>query len=116
MDDGLAVVLTDSEFVLKSADHIRHLGELLEVFLLAKHVNSLLHHLIVILRHGHICNAIVLVGIAVVLVLIYLDGCVIAQFVGAHHLYVALNGTHADTFANAFHVIEGIGTGIYEVF
>lgn len=114
--DGLAVMLTDGEFVLKSADDIGHLGELLKVLKLAKHVNCLLHHLIVVLRHGHICDAIVLVGIAVVLVLIYLDGCVIAQFVGAHHLYVALNGTHADTFANAFHVIEGIGTGIYEVF
>ena len=86
-------MLTDGEFVLKSADDIGHFGELFEVLQLAKHVNCFLHYLKVVLRHGHISDAVVFIGIAVVLVLIYLDGCVIAQFVRAHHLYVALNGT-----------------------
>lgn len=79
MDNRLTVVLCDSQLVLKAADDIAHFRELLKVLQLPEHVNGFLHDLIVVLRHGHIRYAVLWFRIAIVLALIHLDGCVVAQ-------------------------------------
>ena len=116
MDDGLAVVAADGQFVLQAADHICHFGELSEVLQLPEHVDRLLHHLIVVLRHRHVHDGIVAVGIAVILVVIHLDGGIVPKFVGAHHLDVALHGANGNALGDTLHIIEGIGTGVHQVF
>ena len=93
VDDWFAIALADGQLVLKTPHHIRHFGELVKVLQLTEHINSLLHHLIVVLRQRHVGYRIILFGITVILVVIYLDRRIIAKFVGAHHLNIALNGT-----------------------
>lgn len=43
------------------------------------------------------------------------DGSVVAQFVRAHHLDVALNGAAGDVLISALILTEGVGTGVDEV-
>ena len=116
VDDGLAVAAADGKLVLKTAHHIRHLGKLLKALQLAKHVDGLLHHVVVVLRHRHVHDGIVIDAIAVVFVVVHLNGGIVAQLVGAHHLYVALDGSYRDTLAYALHVVERLAAGIYQVF
>ena len=108
MDDGLAMVERDEQLVLQTINKIRNLCKLVESLQLAQHIHRLLHSLPFVRRYGHLGYRIVVIGIAIILMFIYLDGRIEAQLVGPHHLYISLNRTHRHTLADTLHLIESI--------
>ena len=116
MDDGLPVLLAHGKFVLKPPHHIGNLGELVEVLQLAQHIHRLSHQQVVVLRHGHLRDAVFGVAVTVILVVIDLDGRIVAQLVRPHHLEVALDGAKAHALGDALHVIQGVAARIHQIF
>lgn len=115
MDDGFAVIASQGEPVLEATDDVGHFGKLLEVFQLSEQVYSLLHDEEVVGREGHLHDGVVGAGVAVVFLVVHLDGRVVAEFVGTHHLEVSLHGAQGDALSDTFAVVEGFGAGIDEV-
>ena len=78
MHNGFAMIASNGQMVLEPIHNIAHFGKLLKVFKLPKQIHSLLHHLVIVLRLGHVVDAKRGVGIAIELVFVHFDGRVIA--------------------------------------
>ena len=74
-----------------------------------------MQHLIIVFRHRHVHDAEIGVGVAIVFLVVYLDGRIVAQFVGAHSLQVHLHGAHTHPLADSLAVVQGIGARVDQV-
>ena len=115
MNDRFPVSFHNGQFVLQTTDDIGHLLKLREIFQFAKHIDCLLHHFKFIVTKRHVSNAIIFVCISIILVVIHLNGCIIAQLIGTHHLNIILNRTNRNTFGQSFHFVECLTTSVHQI-
>ena len=81
----------------------------------ADHLYGLSEERAVVFRERPVADRVCRVFVAVVFVVVYFDGGVVAQFVGPHHLDVGLHGAHGHSLGDPLHIVEGLGACFDEV-
>lgn len=88
---------------------------MVEVLKLPQEIDRLSQRIVIMARKGQVGDREIGIGVAVILMVVHLNGGVIPQFVTAHHLNVELHRAERHTFANPLKLVEGIGTRIDKV-
>ena len=102
--------------IFQSVHNLTHLREVGETLELPQNFHGFRHRFQVLFVQRGLCDAVFRVFVLVILVFVYHNRCVITQLLAAHHLYIHLYGTFADSLVDSFIFVKGIRAGIYQVF
>ena len=111
----LSIVKNCRQPFLNPCEYSTHLLKLWFVPCRFQHFHSFSNKIEVFSCQGQLSNRVVLISVPVVLLIIYLNGRIVSELVRTHDLYIVLNSSQRDAFADTFHVVQRFRNFINQV-